>query len=132
MASGVRKWSPQQEVYRKLCKAIVLAYGHDHSQLFWARHNVKVEMYKYHPETSSKDVETLLNCGAQCAIFISEYMAPSAERIVAHNRAVSFLALHEAKTYHEEYMKREEDHYVWCRQRLRGILSHRPNPPYPY
>ena len=132
MTAQAPVWSPQQSVYRKLCKAISVAYGHDRSQLFWARHNVKVEMYKYHQDTPENHVPILLACGAQCAIFIQSYMAPSEERIVAHNRAVKILPLKDAKQYHTEYLKREEDHYVWCRQRLRGMLAQRPPPPFPY
>lgn len=43
----VAKWTPQQSCYRHLMKALRAAYYNDRSKLFWARHRVLVEMYKY-------------------------------------------------------------------------------------
>lgn len=49
-SAGRRKesrWTPQQWCYRHLMKAIRGAYFNDRSKLFWGRHRVLVEMYKY-------------------------------------------------------------------------------------
>lgn len=49
-SAGLRKksrWTPQQSCYRHLMKAIRGAYFNDRSKLFWGRHRVLVEMYKY-------------------------------------------------------------------------------------
>eukprot|EP00760_Papus_ankaliazontas_P022613 PhM_4_TR1888/c0_g1_i1/m.94055 len=40
-------WTRSQHTYRKLCVAIRSAFYHDRAQMFWARHRIKVEMYKY-------------------------------------------------------------------------------------
>lgn len=45
---GVTKnWSPAQRSYRRIMKALRGAYYNDRAKLFWARHRVLVEFYKY-------------------------------------------------------------------------------------
>lgn len=51
------KWSPQQYCFRHLMKALRAAYFNDRSTLFWARHRVLVEMYKYSPLEAYEEVE---------------------------------------------------------------------------
>lgn len=45
--SANHRWTPVQFMYRRLMVSLRDAYLCDRAQLFWARHRVKVEIYKY-------------------------------------------------------------------------------------
>ena len=125
-------WNSSQHLYRKLCQAIRDAYPQDRAQLFWARHKIKLELYKYHKDTPRQDIQSLHRIGLQMATFIREYISPDLEGIKAYNRAVRTLSLREAKLFRQDYLKKEEEHKIWCQQRISGILRQRPLPPYPF
>jgi len=100
--------------------------------MFWARHRIKVELYKYHRRTPPAALPVLLSVADQVAAFVEVYLRPNPERIRSYNEAVSTLPVREAKKYRKDYLEKEREHRVWCRQRLRGLLEQRPPPPYPF
>eukprot|EP00796_Vickermania_ingenoplastis_P007993 gene7993-5553_t len=136
-ASG---WSPQQQSYRRLLKALRGAYYHDRAKLFWARHRVLLEFYKYAAvelDTAAdggpgEKVLLLLGISDEVAEFIRTYMKTDVGRIVRHNEKLLSLPVVEAKRLRDEYFLAEKQHESWCKQRIREMLQRRPPPPYPF
>lgn len=125
-------WSSQQHCFRKLMKALREAYYHDRSKLFWARHKVRIEFYKYSSVADEIEVAQLVGCGNEVAAFVSEHMRASVDRIVHHNQAMMSLPVSEAKRLRQEYLLREKQHDSWCKQKIKTIMARRPLPPYPF
>jgi hypothetical protein len=125
-------WSPQQHCYRTLLIALREAYYYDRAKLFWARHRLKVEMYKYRSLTDEAEIEQCVNIGNEVAKFINLHMKFSVQRIVDHNNAIQKLPVDEAKRFRQRYVEREEQHESWCKSRIKMIMRRRPPPPYPF
>jgi hypothetical protein len=125
-------WTPQQRCFRQLMKALRGAYYHDRSKLFWARHRVLVEFYKYSRVADEKDVALLVGIGNEVASFVSEYMKVDVGAIVKHNEKMVALPVAKAKRYREEYLLHEKQHESWCKQKIRQMMDRRPPPPYPF
>lgn len=153
-------WSPQQRSYRKIMRALRSAYYHDRAALFWARHRVLVEYYKYaaiapqrkeeeeatvreegdtstRPSTPSSNtlnsrVKFLLEISDEVASFIAAYMTLDVGRINGYNNRIATLPIPEAKRVRQEYYHTERQHESWCKQRIKEILQRRPPPPYPF
>lgn len=127
-----RMWTPQQLCYRNLMRSLRDAYFHDRAKLFWARHRVRVEFYKYRGLSEEPLVEQLTNVGNEIADFVSHHMKTNVERIVQHNERMLQLPVAQAKRFHREYFEKEREHESWCRQRIKRLMNRRPPPPYPY
>eukprot|EP00758_Cryptobia_borreli_P004583 Tbor_TRINITY_DN4469_c0_g1::TRINITY_DN4469_c0_g1_i2::g.8076::m.8076 len=127
-----RSWTPQQLAFRHLMSALRSAFYHDRSRLFWARHRVRVDYYKYSKTTDDRDKKVLLDVSNEIAVFIEQYMKVSIRRIQEHNDTMMSLSVPDAKKYREAYLLRETQHESWCKQKIRSILDRRPPPPYPY
>lgn len=152
-------WSGPQQAYRRVMKALRGAYYHDRATLFWARHRVLVEFYKYAevgntvpPPTSSSTEEgsvddgnndargqeqqqhvvRLLQLVDEVADVVETYMQTDVERIIRHNEAMMKLPVDEAKVFRQQYFTAEKQLDSWCRQRIKAILKKRPPPPYPF
>lgn len=129
------KWSAQQHSYRSLMVALRAAYYHDRHRLFWARHKVKVEIYKYASipkEAENPETALLLGVSKEVAQFIETHMKFTVERIIDHNDTMLKLPVAEAKKFRQEYYDKEREHDSWCRGKIRTILDRRPPPPFPY
>ncbi|AIN97804.1 hypothetical protein LPMP_203090 [Leishmania panamensis] len=131
-AAAASQWSAQQRCFRKLMKSLRGAYFHDRSKLFWARHRVLVEFYKYSRVEEEKDVLLLVSIGNEIANFVGEYMKVDIGAIMEHNAKMQSLPVAKAKRYREEYLLHEKQHDSWCKQRIRLIMDRRPPPPYPF
>jgi hypothetical protein len=130
---NMHRWSEPQRVYRRVLVALRDAYYHDRSKLFWARHRLKVEMYKYGAlEPSSPEAKHALGIGFEVADFIAKSMRFPVQRVVEHNELVARLPMREAKACRERFLAAEHDHEVWAKQRIKGLLRRRPVAPYPY
>ncbi|EPY29492.1 hypothetical protein STCU_03980 [Strigomonas culicis] len=125
-------WTPQQLCYRSIMRALRAAYFHDRARLFWARHRVLVEMYKYARVTDEEQIRLLVGIGNEIAAFAEHYMKMDVARIVRYNDAMVKLPVEKAKKFRSEYLLSEKQHESWCKQRIRGILERRPPPPYPF
>lgn len=134
MSSAVHAgWTPVQHTYRRLLIALRDAYYHDRSQLFWARHRAKVEIYKYCSlDRDSVDARAALGVADEVATFVGTSMRYSVQRIVDHNALVARLPIPEAKKCRQEFLDREREHDSWCKQRIKTMLRRRPRPPFPY
>ncbi|ORC93743.1 uncharacterized protein TM35_000016200 [Trypanosoma theileri] len=126
------QWTPQQRCYRDLMKSLRSAYFHDRAKLFWSRHRVLVEFYKYSGETNGEAVRQLLGVSHEVAAFISHHMRTDVERIIKHNEAMLALPVDKAKKFRNDYLLAEKQHDSWCKQKIKNILSRRPPPPYPF
>ncbi|KAG8344012.1 hypothetical protein TRVL_05163 [Trypanosoma vivax] len=125
-------WTPQQQCYRQLMKSLRSAYFHDRSKLFWARHRVLVEFYKYSEETNVESVKQLVAIGLEVAAFIDHHMRMDVERVVKHNETMMALPVEKAKKFRSEYLLAEKQHDSWCKQKIRSMMKRRPPPPYPF
>ncbi|KPA82430.1 hypothetical protein ABB37_03499 [Leptomonas pyrrhocoris] len=125
-------WTPQQRCYRELMRALRGAYYHDRSKLFWARHRVLVEFYKYSRVEEEKDVALLVGIGGEVAAFVTEYMKVDVGAIMQHNEKMLSLPVAVAKRYREDYLLHEKQHDSWCKQKIRLMMDRRPPPPYPF
>ncbi|CCW60733.1 unnamed protein product [Phytomonas sp. EM1] len=128
-ASG---WTPQQKCFRSLMKSLRNAYFHDRSKLFWARHRVLVEFYKYSKVEDPAVVELLVGLGGEVAAFVEQYMKTDVERIIKHNQKMVSLPVDQAKQYRADYYLHERQHESWCKQKIKAIMNRRPPPPYPF
>ncbi|KAG5468384.1 hypothetical protein LSCM1_02364 [Leishmania martiniquensis] len=126
------QWTAQQRCFRQLMKSLRGAYFHDRSKLFWARHRVLVEFYKYSRVEEEKDVLLLIGIGNEIARFMAEYMKVDVGAIMEHNEKMQSLPVAKAKRYREEYLLHEKQHESWCKQKIRLIMDRRPPPPYPF
>ena len=124
-------WTPTQQMYRNLMKAILGAYSSDIAELFWSRHRIKIEIYKY-AAAEGDDRELTIAVGEEVARFVQQHMKIDADRIHEHNETMLRLPVPEAKRFREEYLEREAEHVSWCKQRIKRILAKRPLAPYPY
>lgn len=113
-------------------KALRAAYFHDRAKLFWARHRVLVEFYKYSKVTEENTISHLIGIGKEVAVFANHYMKMNVERIVRHNEAMMKLPADKAKRFREDYFLHEKQHESWCKQKIKNILDRRPPPPYPF
>nr|CCC90003.1 conserved hypothetical protein [Trypanosoma congolense IL3000] len=129
---GAGCWSPQQHCYRQLMKSLRAAYFHDRAKLFWARHRVLLEFYKYSGETSEQVVQQLVSIGLEIAAFIDHHMRTDVERIVKHNEMMLALPVVQAKKFRSDYLLAERQHDSWCKQKIKNIMKRRPPPPYPF
>ncbi|KAL7696133.1 hypothetical protein N2W54_003461 [Lotmaria passim] len=125
-------WTPQQRCYRRLMAALRGAYYHDRAKLFWARHRVLVEFYKYSRVEEEKDVALLVGIGNEIATFVAEYMKVDVGAIMQHNEKMLSLPVAKAKRYREEYLLHEKQHDSWCKQKIKQMMDRRPPPPYPF
>ena len=125
-------WSPQQKCYRNLLISLRETYYFDRSKLFWARHRLKVEMYKYRSMTDEEEIKQCVNVGNEIAKFINLHMKFSVQRIVDHNETIQKLPVDEAKRFRQKYIQREEEHESWCKSRIKMMMRRRPPPPYPF
>lgn len=125
-------WSPTQKCYRSLLVAIREAYYYDRAKLFWARHRLKVEVYKYRSVTDEQEVKALVAIGGEIARFIDLHMKFSVQRVVDHNEAIQKLPVDEAKKFRLRYLEREEQHEIWCKTKIKMMMRRRPPPPYPF
>ncbi|CCW66459.1 unnamed protein product [Phytomonas sp. Hart1] len=125
-------WNPQQKCFRNLMKSLRDAYFHDRSKLFWARHRVLVEFYKYSKVEDHATIELLVGLGNEIATFVSQYMKMDVERIVKHNQKMLSLPVDKAKRYRADYYLHERQHESWCKQKIKAIMNRRPPPPYPF
>jgi hypothetical protein len=130
--ASLASWSEQQHCFRQLLKGIRGAYFHDRSKLFWARHRVRLEFYKYSSVSNEEDVKLLVGVAREVARFIDEHLQTSVQRIVQHNEKILSLSAADAKRYRQEYLLAEQQHDSWCRQKIKTILNRRPPPPYPF
>ncbi len=130
--AAVRAWTPQQKCYRNLMRSLRDAYYAERSTLFWARHRVRIEFYKFSTADVTAEVQQLVGVGNEIAAFIGEHMKTSVDRIVSHNETMLKLSVREAKRFREEFMRKEHQHESWCKQKIKTILQRRPNPPYPF
>ena len=127
-----RQWSPQQKCFRHLLVALREAYYHDRAKLFWARHRVRVEFYKYSEMADGEAIKNVVAITDEAAAFIKQHMQFSVQRIVDHNATLARLPVEEAKRFQQRFKQREEEHESWCKGRLKLILRRRPQPPYPF
>ncbi|RNF03930.1 hypothetical protein TraAM80_05456 [Trypanosoma rangeli] len=125
-------WTPQQLCYRQLMKSLRAAYFHDRSKLFWSRHRVLVEFYKYSGETDEEAIRQLVGIGLEVAAFIQHHMHTDVERIIKHNEKMLMLSADKAKKFRADYLLAEKQHDSWCKQKIKAILTRRPPPPYPF
>ena len=127
-------WSPQQRCFRNLLVALRGAYYHDRAALFWARHRVRVEFYKYSTISGddSASIESLTSIGNEIASFIKNHMDFSVQRVVDHNETLKRLPVEDAKKFRERYLEREAEHESWCKTRIKLIMRRREPPPYPF
>ncbi|KAH9577636.1 hypothetical protein LSM04_009761 [Trypanosoma melophagium] len=130
--AGEPQWTPQQRCYRDLMKSLRSAYFHDRAKLFWSRHRVLVEFYKYSEETNEESIRQLLGVTHEVAAFISHHMRTDVERIIKHNEAMLALPVDKAKRFRSDYLLAEKQHNSWCKQKIKNILNRRPPPPYPF
>jgi hypothetical protein len=128
----VTGWTPQQKCFRSLLVALRDAYYHDRAKLFWARHRLKVEMYKYRSVTDEEEIKHLVAIGHEIAKFMDLHMKFSVQRIVDHNETLKKLPVEEAKEFRKRYIEREEQHDSWCKSRIKMMMRRRPPPPYPF
>ncbi|CBZ30446.1 conserved hypothetical protein [Leishmania mexicana MHOM/GT/2001/U1103] len=126
------QWTAQQRCFRQLLKSLRGAYFHDRSKLFWARHRVLVEFYKYSRVEEERDVLLLVGIGNEIATFVAEYMKVDVGAIMEHNEKIQSLPVAKAKRYREEYLLHEKQHESWCKQKIRLMMDRRPPPPYPF
>ncbi|RNF20763.1 uncharacterized protein Tco025E_03834 [Trypanosoma conorhini] len=131
-ASRGLQWTPQQLCYRQLMKSLRAAYFHDRSKLFWSRHRVLVEFYKYSSETDEEAVRQLVGVGLEVAAFMQHHMRTDVERIIKHNETMLKLPVDRAKKFRADYLLAEKQHDSWCKQKIKAILKRRPPPPYPF
>ncbi|KAF8276850.1 hypothetical protein C3747_29g150 [Trypanosoma cruzi] len=131
-ASRELQWTPQQLCYRQLMKSLRAAYFHDRSKLFWSRHRVLVEFYKYSGETNEEAIRQLVGVGLEVAAFIQHHMRTDVERIIKHNETILMLPPGKAKKFRADYLLAEKQHDSWCKQKIKAILTRRPPPPYPF
>ncbi|KEG15319.1 hypothetical protein DQ04_00111190 [Trypanosoma grayi] len=132
VTSTTPRWTPQQQCYRQLMKSLRAAHFNDRSKLFWSRHRVLVEFYKYSGETSEETVRLLVGIGLEVAAFIAQHMRTDVERIIKHNEAMLALPVDKAKKFRSDYLLAEKQHDSWCKQKIKNILKRRPPPPYPF
>jgi hypothetical protein len=125
-------WTPVQQSFRCVMKALRGAYFHDRSKLFWARHRARLEYYKFATVTDEVAIEQLVGCGNETAVFMAEHMRMSVDRIVKHNEMIQTLPVDEARRFRTEYLLREKQHDSWCKQKIKAILERRPAPPHPF
>lgn len=125
-------WTPVQQSFRHVMKALRGAYFHDRSKLFWARHRARLEFYKYATVGDDVSIQQLVGCGNEIGVFMTEHMKMSVERIVQHNETMQALPVEEAKRFRSEYLLREKQHDSWCKQKIKKILDRRPPPPHPF
>ncbi|KAG5493310.1 hypothetical protein GH5_02053 [Leishmania sp. Ghana 2012 LV757] len=131
-SAAAPQWTAQQRCFRQLMKSLRDAYFHDRSKLFWARHRVLVEFYKYSRVEEEKDVLLLIGVGNEIAHFVAEYMKVDVGAIMDHNEKMQSLPVARAKRYREEYLLHEKQHESWCKQKIRLMMDRRPPPPYPF
>lgn len=113
-------------------KALLGAYPCDRAALFWSRHRVKVEFYKFANVADAAERDLLCGVASEVAQFVHEHMRVSAERIQRHNDTMLKLPVDEAKRFRKEYLEKEAEHESWCKQKIKAILQRRPPPPFPY
>lgn len=126
-------WTPVQHSYRQLMKAIQSSYTGDRAGMFWARHRIKVEIYKYSSFPSDcPEYDRLVFISNEVSQFLEQHLAVDVDRINAHNRTLVTLSVADAKRFRREYLSKESEHRSWCMQRIKLLLQKRPPPPYPY
>lgn len=125
-------WTPQQQCFRQLMRSLRAAYYHDRSKLFWARHRVLVEFYKYAKTEDPKEVDLLVGITNEVGVFVGQYMKTDVERIVKHNEKLLSLPVRQAKEFRQAFFLAEKQHETWCKQRIKAMLERRPPPPYPF
>lgn len=150
-------WTPQQKCFRNLLVAVRGAYYHDRAKLFWARHRIRTEFYKYatiQPSISElgkmmnnnndsgsaavadndddDKIKSLVAIGNEIGAFVKQHMEFSVQRVVQHNETMEKLPVEEAKRFRQRYLQREEEHESWCKTRIKMIMRRRPPPPYPF
>lgn len=131
--AAANTWSPAQQCYRDLMVALRGAYYSDRAKLFWARHRVRVEFYKYAAvPAESVDAKQLVGVGREVAKFVDANMKVSVQRIVEHNDTLMKLPVPEAKRFRQRYLEREAEHEAWCKQKVKAMMRRRPAAPYPY
>lgn len=128
----VHQWSPVQRSFRHVLVALREAYYNDRAKLFWARHRVRIEYYKYAETADTEAVAALAAIGEEVAGFVRQHMQFSVQRIVDHNETLARLPVEDAKRFRARFLEREEEHDSWCKTRVKTILRRRPAPPYPY
>jgi hypothetical protein len=126
------EWTPQQHAYRCLLRGLRDAYYHDRSKLFWARHRARIEFYKYASIEDEVQIKQLVGITNEISQFIAEHMKTNVDRIIQHNEKMMSLRVSDAKRFREEYLLREKQHDSWCKQKIKHMMSRRPDPPYPY
>lgn len=125
-------WTAQQMCYRQLMKSLRNAYFHDRSKLFWARHRVLLDFYKYSKAEDPEAIALLVGIGNEVATFVGHYMQMDIERIVRHNDKMMSLPVAKAKRFRADYFLHEKQHESWCKQKIKAMLDRRPPPPYPF
>lgn len=131
-AAAAGSWTPQQLCFRQMMKALRGAYYHDRSKLFWARHRVLVEFYKYSKVDDEASTVQLIGVSNEIADFIQHYMKVDVGAILQHNEKIAALPVAKAKQFREEYLLHEKQHESWCKQKIRLMMDRRPPPPYPF
>jgi hypothetical protein len=132
-AAAAAGWSPQQRCYRGIMRSLRGAYYGDRAKLFWARHRVKVEFYKYSGVAAGGPQPAhLVAVGDDVGRFVAEHMAFSMQRVEAHNATLARLPVVEAKRFRAQYLEKEKEHDSWCKQKIRTMLLQRAPPPYPF
>ncbi len=125
-------WTSTQRMYRELMKSIRMAYVGDRAGMFWARHRIKVETYKYASVTNDEEIRLLNGIGLEVSRFMNIHMRCDPDRVMEHNRTMMKLSVEDAKKFRQRYLEKEAEHVTWCHQRIRAILDRRPTAPYPY
>lgn len=113
-------------------KSLRAAYFTDRSKLFWARHRVLVEFYKYSKVEDQNEVDLLVGITNEISTFIAQYMKTDVERIIKHNEKMMSLPVEQAKKFRQEYFLAEKQHETWCKQHIKRMMERRPPPPYPF